>query len=87
MIDLFKSFARTLSGPPGGAFDITPADNTDLAFVTRRISVGTGGNLAVMTKDGQTVIYKNLPDGSEKVIRATRVLATGTTATDLVGEY
>lgn len=82
-----RDLVSDITEPPRHAFDITPDDDTDLTFVTRAIWVGTGGNLKVTLVGGETVTYKNLPDGTEKVGCFVRVFATGTTASDLVGEY
>jgi len=83
--DPFDSHAASLTTPPSSAAPIAPSDTVDLPFVTRAIYIGTPGDLRVLTRDGQDVIYRNL--SGTKVIRATRVLATGTTAGDLVGEW
>ena len=86
-IDVFSSSLAGLESPCEHAFDITPNDSTDLAYVTRGIWVGTGGNLKVITKGGETVTFTNIPNGTLKEGRYVRVLATGTTASGLVGEY
>lgn len=68
------------------AFAITPSNDNDLAYVARVIYVGTGGNLEIITRGGETVVLKNLPSGAViDWVRVARVKAANTTATDLVG--
>jgi hypothetical protein len=69
----------------GGA--ITPDDNNDLAAITRGIYVGVAGDLRVVMARGQTVLFKALAAGIIHPISASRVLATGTAATNIVGLY
>lgn len=71
----------TASAP--GAFAITPSD-TD-RFLAAGIYVGTTGNVKVTGEDEEDVTFNNVPAGAVLSIRATRVYATGTTASDLVG--
>jgi hypothetical protein len=82
---------RHYTGPAYAAFPITPDDNNDLPAPVRRIWVGTAGNLAVILRYGPTygtvaspVTLLNLGVGYHD-LGATRVLATGTTAANLVG--
>lgn len=54
--------------------------------------VGTGGDVSVIMKniDGDlsnAVVFKNLPDGSFLPVIVDYVVATGTTATDIVAVY
>jgi hypothetical protein len=73
--------------PAKHAFAVAPADGADLAVVTRGLYVGTAGDVKVTTNGGDTVTFKNLAAGLIHPIRASRVFATGTTATDIVGVY
>ena len=66
-----------------GAAVIAPNDAANLATTPRAVYVGTAGHLAVVLS-GTTVTFKNVPAGSLLPIAPTRVLATGTTAVDLV---
>ncbi len=62
------------------------SDGNDLPFVTTGLYIGSGGDLAVLDRaSGETVVFKNLSDGAGLPIRVARVLATGTTATQIVG--
>jgi hypothetical protein len=85
--DNFRSSAdRATDHFPINGTAITPNDSVDLGFTTRSIWVGMAGHIEVIPLGKTTpVIYKNVPAGRFR-IRATRVRAAGTTATDLVGE-
>jgi len=72
------------TAPAGGAFAITPNDSTDLTRLTRGLYVGVGGNVAVRI-GGVDVTFSNLAAGVVHPLRVTRVLSTGTTATNIVG--
>lgn len=82
------SIVSTPADPPLKKVAITPSDSADLTTPVRAIWVGTGGNLCtigVNDADGESVIEKNIPDGTLIVGYVRRVKATGTTAGDLVG--
>lgn len=63
-------------------FAITPADGT--ALYADALFVGTGGTVACKDRDGTTATY-TVPDGGYVLAQVTEVLATGTTATGIVG--
>ena len=63
---------------------VTPDDDTDLAVIPRALYVGTGGDLAIRDMAGNVEVRKNVPAGTEISFRAVRVMATGTTASDIL---
>jgi hypothetical protein len=64
---------------------ITPDDDNDLDYVPKAIWVGGAGDLTVICfEDGSPVTLVGCQDGQIVPIRAKRVMATGTDATDLV---
>jgi hypothetical protein len=65
---------------------VAPSDSVDLAYTTRAIRVTVGGAVKINTLAGDTVVCAFL-DGETRAIRATRIWATGTTATGLEGMY
>jgi hypothetical protein len=73
-----------LANPASRAAAITPDDGIDLDAATRSIWVGGAGDVAVITAGGDTVTIPGALAGTWIPVRATRVLATGTTATGLV---
>lgn len=64
-------------------FNITPNDNIDLIRPTRIIVVGTAGDITYLDRAGNSHLI-TMPIGQYNVT-ARRVMATGTTATGLVG--
>ena len=83
-IDTYKNMMGGLESPAREAVSVTPNDSSDLGNTTRSIYIGTSGDIAVhMVGESTAVIFKAVPVGVLP-IRADRVLATGTTAADLV---
>jgi len=85
MQDDFTGHTDGLTSPATAAEVISPDDTLDLAFVTRALYVGQGGDMNVMLKSGDVVVLRNMQPGVIYPLRAMQVLATGTTATDIVG--
>ena len=86
MADPYASTPDGLSTPARRAAAIVPSDSTDLPNVTKAIYVGTAGDVvlrAVFT-DTVSVTFKNVQPGMILPVCAKRVMATGTTATNLV---
>jgi len=64
---------------------VVPNDATDLQYCANAIYVGAAGDLVVNMKGvGDSLTFKAVPAGTTLFIRAARVKATGTTATQLV---
>lgn len=87
MSDPFETHADAATAPSRAPYSIVPSDTDALTLVPKGIYVGTGGDVVVRGVDGEAdVTYRNLPDASYVAVRALYVRATGTTASDLVGE-
>lgn len=84
MTDLFATRSPSLTSPAQDVFAITPSDAVDLAFATRAIRAAGAGNVVLITLAGQQRTCA-FAAGETRAIRATRVLASGTTATGLEG--
>lgn len=86
MPDHFKEYQVGLSSPAGHGSHITPSDSVELTDHSRAIIVGGAGALRVeLTKQPGTVItLANVLPGVVYPLRVGKVLATGTTATDIV---
>lgn len=78
---------EALQVPARNGFAITKHDTNYLAHATREIYVGGVGDVAVLTIGGDTFTFKAVPTGTRIAVQAVKVLATGTSATDLVGLY
>jgi hypothetical protein len=85
MTDSFKHHSRSLTSPPEHALAIQPDDAAVLPQVPRALWVGSGGDLAVRMAGGETVILAGVPAGTLLPVRVARVLASGTTAGDILG--
>lgn len=66
---------------------ITTSDTATSEDPTRGIYVGSAGNIKVDMVSGGTVTFANVPSGVILPIQVTRVYATGTTATQMIGLY
>lgn len=83
-----KDRSSTQDGPATGAEPITPSNTVEMDAISRGIYVGVGGDIVVVPASGDgTILFKGAVAGSIIPIRAKRVNATGTTATDLVSLY
>jgi hypothetical protein len=89
MIDQFKVYGKGELNTPNysHAFSITPSNTVDFTYATRAIYVGTAGAIAVVTINGEVVIFNAVPAGTIIPIRAKRINSTGTGASNLVGLY
>lgn len=81
----YNDHPRSILEVPRGGLNITPADS-DLAKPIRSLHVGGAGTVHVTFLDGSEATYTKGADSSISAF-ITRVWATGTTATLLVGEY
>ena len=72
-----------------GVFLITPDNSNDLDQMTWGISFAAAGDLKIDDEEGNTVVIPSgaLAAGIIHPIHATRVYATGTSATGIVGYY
>lgn len=84
-MDAYADHSVGLTAPAIRAENITPNDSADLARTTRALYVGQTGNVRVTTSAGDTLTLANMQGGVLYPIRIARILATGTTASDLVG--
>ncbi len=75
--------------PAAHLFAITPSDATIFPTATRGIWVGGAGNIAIvaLSDTGSPVTLTAVPAGTLLQIAAQQVMATGTTATDIVGMW
>lgn len=85
-IDDFASKGVAIDSPAVGAFAITPSNDTDLTVAIRAITIGgdAGTVSYISSRDGQTYTTGTLPAGSYPLL-ASRIRATGTTATGITG--
>jgi hypothetical protein len=77
------SYSNALQ-PYTKGFAIAPNDGANLAQPTRGLAVGAAGTVTVDFADGGSNVTLTLPAGVHP-LRVTKVYATGTAATGLVG--
>jgi hypothetical protein len=85
MPDRFQYSTPSLSGPATHAFAVTPNDSTDLSETTRALYVGAAGSVAAVMASGASVSFGSVASGTVLPVRVARVLATGTTASAILG--
>jgi hypothetical protein len=86
--DTFSRFQATANAPASHAAVITPSNTTDLATATRGLYVGVSGDVKVDMLGGEAgVTFIALAAAVIHPIRVTRVYATGTTASSILGLY
>lgn len=74
------------NGPVTGGVAVTPSASA-LARPIRGFHVGVSGDVNVTLLDGATVLLKNCAAGSYYPYACTHVLATNTTATNIIGLF
>ena len=87
MTDIYAGSGNDLLAPASNAVAVTPSDTADLAIASKRLWIGGTGTVKVNTVGGSTVTYTGVPAGVYLNVRASRVYATGTSATNIVAEY
>ena len=73
--------------PARQAYAVTPHDDNEVSIVPRALYIGVTGNVAVTMFNGDNVTFVGVPAGQFLPIRVKKVLATNTTATDIVALY
>ncbi len=75
-----------MAAPADEAAAVTPSDTVDIPLANvRALYVGTAGDVTVNMKlTGSTILFKAVPAGAWLPIRVTRVLSTGTGASNIV---
>lgn len=67
---------------------ITPSDVTVFSKPLSGVYVGSPGNVTALAEDDTTpVLFLAVPAGTVLPVAAIKIMATGTTATSLVGLY
>ncbi|MEO1043642.1 MAG: hypothetical protein AAFX52_15285 [Pseudomonadota bacterium] len=81
----FSNHQPGLESPPSRGMAITPNDGSDLAYPIRGLMVAGAGDVSIVTIGGDTVTLPGLVPGVQYAILASRVMATSTTATGIIG--
>ena len=86
MKDIFDGFAGGLESPATHVRSVVPSDTADLTHASRALNVAGAGAIRVTTVGGTTATV-HVAAGIPFPVRATRVWATGTTATGIAVLY
>ncbi len=87
--DIYAAFTPSPSAPARRLEAVTPSDGADLPSLAKALFVGSPGDVRlvpVASPDGAGVTLKNHPIGYVP-IQTRRVLATGTTAAQIVALF
>ncbi|MCU6454362.1 hypothetical protein LPN01_09745 [Sphingomonas sp. A2-49] len=91
MVDRYGEVFSSVSDPGERAKAVAPSDTVDLTETPKALYVGTGGDIAMIGDNEATgaaaVVWRNVPAGAIVPFRPRRVLATGTTAADMLAIY
>lgn len=87
--DVFDTkIGANVLGTATGFSAVTLSNTVDLPFTSRALYVGTGGNITVYAANSTTpVVFTNVGTGTILPVAVSRVLATGTTASNIVALY
>ena len=80
----FSAYSMGANAPAIGSYAVTPSDTADLPEPIRAVTINGAGTLSWRGLDGQTYQTASLPAGTY-AISADRIMATGTTATEITG--
>lgn len=86
-MDSFKNLSDSPDFSARKLVAVTPHNSNDLAYTTKALFIGTGGNIVVLAEDDTVAVTLKVTDGQILPVRAKRVLETNTTATGIVGMY
>jgi hypothetical protein len=83
-VDHFETDTPGRESPAFRMIEVVPSDTSSLDFVTRAVAVETSGHLQVVMASGDTGrIF--VAAGTPFPLRVAQIMATGTTATGIVG--
>ena len=77
---------NTSDGPAIDAVAVTASNSTVYSPPLRGLYVGVTGNINLVTSNGNTVLFSNVPVGILPVW-CSQVLSTSTTASSIIGLY
>lgn len=84
-MSLVNDHASGLTSPALFGFAISPDDTQDLPRPTRALMVGAAGDVRVTLLSGDELVLPSLLPGAQYALRVSRVHASDTTATQIVG--
>lgn len=83
--DRYSGILSGMAGPADDAFTVTPSDQSPFAVAARALYIGAPGNVTLITHSGASILFQSLTAGTILPVRCVQVMATGTTASGIVG--
>lgn len=84
--DAYRHVIASPLSPAEQCFAVAPSDTLELPVATKALYVGAGGDVRLVALgDTAAVTFRNVAAGTILDVRARTVLATGTTASSIVG--
>jgi hypothetical protein len=84
-VDTFQQQPETEWSPATSSVSVTPSDENELAYLTRGLYVGVGGNVALKLRDDSAaVVFVGVAEGTILPLQVKQVMATDTTATNII---
>lgn len=84
MADRFQGMSDSTTAPARQAFTITPSDTNAIDPLPKAIICGGAGNITLKAVDSAATVTIPVFAGQQLDVRAEKVMATGTTATNIV---
>ena len=78
---------RNADSPAHGGTAVTPSDSEDLADEARALYIGGDGDVRLISRNGDDLVFVGVVAGSILPIFTVRVYNTDTTASDIIGLY
>lgn len=86
-VNPYNPLSDDVTQPARHAVAITPSDTVDLVTITRGVYVGTAGNVVAVLAGGEVVTFTGMAAGVLYPLAVSRINATNTTASNLVGVW
>lgn len=84
MVDLYQGVGRNLRSPASYLMVVTPSDTEPLPVASTALYVGSAGNVSIQAVNDTAPVVVYVPDGALMPVRAAFVMATGTTASEII---
>lgn len=87
-MDQFEHFSDSVSDPARRSAALVPSDDHSLERIPKALFIGTGGDILLQCIDDDApVLFRNIPSGAILPVRAKKIHASGTSASNLVGLF
>lgn len=84
MTDLYQGVGRDLRSPASNLRAVTPSDTEDLPIASTALYAGAAGFVSITAVNDSEPVSVYFPAGTWLPVRAAFVMATGTTASEII---